>query len=147
MLPHQSSQNLVLLLNLLLELPDTLLIMARFRRTRLSTKAIGALHKQLLDWRQSKLPDATVSALPAGRVDKNPLYGSHPSAGRLYGTNMAACAVPFLLSQRWKHRHPEAADALNRGVFVAALTGGGVHLGAGLGNEGVLSEQQQLRIH
>ena len=88
----------------------------------------------------------TVSVLAAGGVEKNPLYGSHPSAGRLYGTNIAACAVPLLLSQWRRHRHPESADALNRGVFLAALAGGGVHLGAGLHNGGVLREQEQLRI-
>jgi hypothetical protein len=87
----------------------------------------------------------TTSVLAAGGVELNPIYGSHPSAARLYGTNIGVVAAPFVLSEWWRHRHPEAAEAVDKGGFIAAIVGGGVHLGAGIHNRSVLETQKSLQ--
>jgi hypothetical protein len=87
----------------------------------------------------------TMSVLAAGGVEKNAIYGSHPSAARLYGTNIGAVAAPLLLTEWWRHRHPDAAQALDKAGFVTALAGAGVHLGAGIHNRSVLEEQKSIQ--
>jgi hypothetical protein len=87
----------------------------------------------------------TTNVLAAGGIEQNPLYGSHPSAARLYGTNIGAVMGPFILAEWWRHRHPEAAATLDKAGFATALIGAGVHLGAGVHNESVLKEQKSLQ--
>jgi hypothetical protein len=86
----------------------------------------------------------TTSVLAAGGFETNPLYGSHPSAARLYGTNIGAVMAPFLVAEWWRHRHPDATAAIGKAGFVTSLIGAGVHFGAGVHNESVLQEQKRL---
>jgi hypothetical protein len=60
----------------------------------------------------------TTQVIMAGGFEQNPIYGSHPSAARLYGTNIGTV------------------------VFFLELAATAVHVGAGVHNEAALDRQR-----
>jgi hypothetical protein len=83
----------------------------------------------------------TMQVLAAGGVEKNALFGSHPSALRVYGTNVGAVAGPWLLAEWFRLR---GARKIDRDGFLINLGAIALHTGAGLHNRGVLEQQRPM---
>ena len=86
----------------------------------------------------------TQEVLGAGGVEKNFLYGSHPSAARLYGFSLGLVGGQALFSQLWRHRHPGNANTVEQVGFVANVGTALIHTLAGLHNEGILTQQKAI---
>lgn len=86
----------------------------------------------------------TQQVLDAGGVEKNFLYGSHPSTGRLYGFSLGLVGGQALFTQLWKHRHPENANTVEQVGFAAIVGNALIHTFAGLHNESVLKQQRAI---
>ena len=84
----------------------------------------------------------TTQVLNAGGVEKNALFGPHPSALILYGSNVAAIAGQWVLMDWWRLR---GSRNLDRNIFLTNLGSIAVHTGAGLHNRSVLEQQRRMR--
>lgn len=69
---------------------------------------------------------------PGGR-EMNPLYGSHPSAGRLIGTSLATTLpLAVILDQLYKKSPP--GSKARKIALATAMGAGGTMVGAGIHN-------------
>jgi len=87
----------------------------------------------------------TMRGLAAGEVETNFLYGAHPSAARVYGTNIGPVVAQFLIVEWWRRRHPETSRITDRNGFFGELTGVAIHVGAGIHNEALLDRDKQTK--
>jgi hypothetical protein len=87
----------------------------------------------------------TTQLIAAGGVERNPIYGSHPTAAVLYGTNIGVVVGSWILTDWLRHRHPGSERALDRNMFFSELGVTAVHVAAGLYNETALNRQLSLQ--
>jgi hypothetical protein len=87
----------------------------------------------------------TTQLLMAGGAEQNPIYGSHPSAARLYGTNIGTVVGAWILTDWLRHRLPDQSRTLERNMFLSELGATGVHIGAGVSNQTALDRQRRLQ--
>lgn len=84
----------------------------------------------------------TQEAIAAGGVEKNILYGSHPSAARLYGIDIGSIVGEVLLIEWIRSRHPESARTIDRNAFFGEAATAGVHAIAGIHNQSIINESK-----
>jgi hypothetical protein len=84
----------------------------------------------------------TTQVIMAGGFEQNPIYGSHPSAARLYGTNIGTVVGAWILTDWLRHRLPGSSRTIERNMFFSELAATAVHVGAGIHNEAVLGQQR-----
>ena len=87
----------------------------------------------------------TTELIAAGGFERNPIYGSHPTAARLYGTNIGVVVGAWILTDWLRHRLPGSERALDRNMFFSELGATALHVGAGVYNETALSRQRSLQ--
>ncbi len=84
----------------------------------------------------------TIELVKAGGAEQNPLYGSHPTAARLYSTNVGTVLAAWILTDWLRHRRPEASRTIERNLFFSELGATAIHVGAGVYNEAALGRQR-----
>jgi hypothetical protein len=82
----------------------------------------------------------TQNVLAAGGVEANPLYGAHPSAGKLYGVTIATVLGQYAFAEWWRHRHPGQARSIDRSTFLVNLGITAVHVSAGVHNSALMDQ-------
>lgn len=87
----------------------------------------------------------TREAILAGAVEKNIIYGAHPSAARLYGIDIGSIAGELLLVEWIRSLHPEATRSIDRNAFFGEAAATAVHVVAGAHNESVITEAKSLQ--
>jgi len=73
--------------------------------------------------------ESTEHALPRGYHESNPLLGSYPSRGKLYGIGMSSAALATLLSYELKRRGPHSTM-----WTLPTVLGGALHACAAIHN-------------
>jgi hypothetical protein len=71
--------------------------------------------------------ETTRAAVRSGAVERNFIFGSQPSAARLYGITLPVTAGQILLA-RWLRRgeHGKAADYMSHGILLGGATAHGI---------------------
>jgi hypothetical protein len=87
----------------------------------------------------------TTQVLAAGGVERNPLFGSHPSAAALYSVNVGTVVVQSFVIEWWKRRHPDSSRTIDRAGFFGDVGFAALHTAAGLHNESVLERLKAVR--
>jgi hypothetical protein len=87
----------------------------------------------------------TTQLIAAGGAEQNPIYGSHPTAARLYGTNVGTVLGAWILTDWLRRRRPDASRTLDRNMFFSELGATAVHVGAGVYNQASMDRQRSLR--